>query len=83
MRNLILIMASLSMLLFGCDDTEKNKTEAKPDVVDAQSGEDVDSVDVGDANDAADVADVADVGTPDAATPVDAVVLPGDVTPQG
>ena len=77
MRNLILIMASLSMLLFGCDDTEKKKTEAKPDVVDAQSGEDVDSADVGDANDAA------DVGTPDAATPVDAVVLPGDVTPQG
>jgi len=77
MRNLILIMASLSMLLFGCDDTKKKKTEAKPDVVDAQSGEDVDSVDVGDANDAA------DVGTPDAATPVDAVVLPGDVTPQG
>ena len=68
MRNLILIMASLSMLLFGCDDTEKKKTEAKPDVVDAQSDEDVDS---------------ADVGTPDAATPVDAVVLPGDVTPQG
>ena len=77
MRNLILIMASLSMLLFGCDDTEKKKTEAKPDVVDAQSDEDVDSADVGDANDAA------DVGTPDAATPVDAVVLPGDVTPQG
>jgi len=70
-------MASLSMLLFGCDDTEKKKTEAKPDVVDAQSDEDVDSADVGDANDAA------DVGTPDAATPVDAVVLPGDVTPQG
>ena len=77
MRNLILIMASLSMLLFGCDDTEKKKKEAKPDVVDAQSDEDVDSADVGDANDAA------DVGTPDAATPVDAVVLPGDVTPQG
>jgi len=70
-------MASLSMLLFGCDDTEKKKKEAKPDVVDAQSDEDVDSADVGDANDAA------DVGTPDAATPVDAVVLPGDVTPQG
>jgi len=80
MRNLILIMASLSMLLFGCDDTEKKKTEAKPDVVDAQSDEDVDSADVGDAVDAA---DAADVGTPDAATPVDAVVLPGDVTPQG
>ena len=80
MRNLILIMASLSMLLFGCDDTEKKKKEAKPDVVDAQSDEDVDSADVGDAVDAA---DAADVGTPDAATPVDAVVLPGDVTPQG
>ena len=75
MRNLILIMASLSMLLFGCDDTEKKKTEAKPDVVDAQSGEDVGSTDVSDATDA--------TSTPDAATPVDAVVLPGDVTPQG
>jgi outer membrane biogenesis lipoprotein LolB len=36
MRNLILIMASLSMLLFGCDDTEKKKTEAKPDVAHQQ-----------------------------------------------
>jgi hypothetical protein len=52
-------MASLSMLLFGCDDTKKKKTEAKPDVVDAQSGEDVDSVDVG---------DTADAGTPADAT---------------
>jgi len=76
-------MASLSMLLFGCDDTEKKKTEAKPDVVDAQSDEDVDSADVGDTVDAVDAAVAADVGTPDAATPVDAVVLPGDVTPQG
>ena len=82
MRNLILIMASLSMLLFGCDDTEKKKTEAKPDVVDAQSDEDVDSADV-DSADVGDAVDAADVGTPDAATPVDAVVLPGDVTPQG
>jgi hypothetical protein len=74
-------MASLSMLLFGCDDTKKKKTEAKPDVVDAQSGEDVDSVDVGDTADAGTPADA--TSTPDAATPVDAVVLPGDVTPQG
>ena len=81
MRNLILIMASLSMLLFGCDDTEKKKTEAKPDVVDAQSGEDVGSTDVSDTNDAGTPADA--TSTPDAATPVDAVVLPGDVTPQG
>ena len=78
MRNLILIMASIAalMLLFGCDDNEKKKSEAKPDVVDAQPSEDVVA--------GADTGTPADAtSTPDAATPVDAVVLPGDVTPQG
>ena len=51
MRNLILIMASLSMLLFGCDDAEK-KTEPKPDVVDVQSDDSVDSADAVTASDA-------------------------------
>lgn len=68
MRNLILIMASLSMLLFGCDDTKK-KTESKPDVVDVQSDDSVDSADAVTATDA--------TSTPDSVSGID------DVVPQG
>ena len=77
MRNLILITASLSMLLFGCGCDEKKKTEADVEVVtDAGTSSDAEvSQDAGTPADA--------TSTPDAATPVDAVVLPGDVTPQG
>ena len=71
MRNLILITASLSMLLFGCGcDEKKEKKEADVEAVtDAGTSSDTEASDA--------------TSTPDAATPVDAVVLPGDVTPQG
>ena len=72
MRNLILITASLSMLLFGCGcDEKKEMKEADVEVV----------TDAGTSNDTEVSSDA--TSTPDAATPVDAVVLPGDVTPQG
>ena len=78
MRNLILITASLSMLLFGCGcDEKKEKKEADVEAVtDAGTSSDTEvSPDAGTPADA--------TSTPDAVTPVDAVVLPGDVTPQG
>ena len=59
MRNLFLITATLSMLLFGCVCDEKKEADVEA------------------------VTDASDASTPDAATPSDAVVLPGDVTPQG
>ena len=78
MRNLFLITATLSMLLFGCGcDEKKEKKEADVEAVtDAGTSSDTEvSQDAGPPADA--------TSTPDAATPVDAVVLPGDVTPQG
>ena len=78
MRNLFLITATLSMLLFGCGcDEKKEKKEADVEAVtDAGTSSDTEvSSDAGTPADA--------TSTPDAATPVDAVVLPGDVTPQG
>ena len=78
MRNLFLITATLSMLLFGCGcDEKKEKKEADVEAVtDAGTSSDAEvSQDAGPPADA--------TSTPDAATPVDAVVLPGDVTPQG
>jgi hypothetical protein len=62
------------MLLFGCGcDEKKEKKEADVEVVtDAGTSSDAEASDAGTPADA--------TGTPDAATPVDAVVLPGDVT---
>ena len=78
MRNLFLITAALSMLLFGCGcDEKKEKKEADVEAV-TDAGT---SSDAGTSQDAGPPADA--TSTPDAATPVDAVVLPGDVTPQG
>lgn len=78
MRNLFLITATLSMLLFGCGcDEKKEKKEADVEAVtDAGTSSDAET-----SQDAGTPADA--TSTPDAATPVDAVVLPGDVTPQG
>ena len=80
MRNLFLITATLSMLLFGCGcDEKKEKKEADVEAVtDAGTSSDVEASDASDAGTPVDAA-----STPDAATPSDAVVLPGDVTPQG
>ena len=78
MRNLFLITATLSMLLFGCGcDEKKEKKEADVEAVtDAGTSSDAEAtLDAGTPADA--------TSTPDAATPSDAVVLPGDVTPQG
>ena len=78
MRNLFLITATLSMLLFGCGcDEKKEKKEADVEVV-TDAGTTSDTEVSSDAGTPADA-----TSTPDAATPVDAVVLPGDVTPQG
>ena len=78
MRNLFLITATLSMLLFGCGcDEKKEKKEADVETV-TDAGTTSDTEVSSDAGPPADA-----TSTPDAATPVDAVVLPGDVTPQG
>ena len=78
MRNLILITASLSMLLFGCGcDEKKEKKEADVEAV-TDAGTSSDAEATPDAGTPADA-----TNTPDAATASDAVVLPGDVTPQG
>ena len=78
MRNLFLITATLSMLLFGCGcDEKKEKKEADVEAV-TDAGTSSDAEATPDAGTPADA-----TSTPDAATPVDAVVLPGDVTPQG
>jgi hypothetical protein len=78
MRNLFLITAALSMLLFGCGcDEKKEKKEADVEAV-TDAGTSSDAEATPDAGTPADA-----TSTPDAATPVDAVVLPGDVTPQG
>jgi hypothetical protein len=78
MRNLFLITATLSMLLFGCGcDEKKEKKEADVEAV-TDAGTSSDAETTPDAGPPADA-----TSTPDAATPSDAVVLPGDVTPQG
>jgi hypothetical protein len=78
MRNLFLITATLSMLLFGCGcDEKKEKKEADVEAV-TDAGTSSDAEATPDAGPPADA-----TSTPDAATPSDAVVLPGDVTPQG
>ena len=78
MRNLFLITATLSMLLFGCGcDEKKEKKEADVEAV-TDAGTSSDAEATPDAGTPADA-----TSTPDAATPSDAVVLPGDVTPQG
>ena len=78
MRNLFLITATLSMLLFGCGcDEKKEKKEADVEAV-TDAGTSSDAEATPDSGTPADA-----TSTPDAATPSDAVVLPGDVTPQG